>query len=249
MDCNCNNNYYVDENGERHTDIPMGTSPQAAYARTNLLLRNKVEQLDNEMADVQEALTQTEDNVSSQLEAAVDNVNQSMESLSDSIHQDLDEMSENIEAGVTTALSGINTRVDNIIAHNNDTEGNTELVDIRTGSDGTVYASAGAAVRTQIANVENDILSLNLTYLYKNEGLPSETNEFEINLPLSDIGDLTITFYNNDLSSGYVSAKCSGSVISPEKDGDVPTFLLSALQSMSFIISPKFFTQKPRNCA
>ena len=29
MNCNCNNNYYVDENGERHTDIPMGTSPQA----------------------------------------------------------------------------------------------------------------------------------------------------------------------------------------------------------------------------
>ena len=56
MDYNCNNNYYVDENGERHTDIPMGTSPQAAYARTNLRLKNKVEQLENEMADVQEAL-------------------------------------------------------------------------------------------------------------------------------------------------------------------------------------------------
>ena len=144
MDCNCNNNYYVDENGERHTDIPMGTSPQAAYARTNLRLKNKVEQLENEMADVQEALTQTEDNV-----------NQSMESLSDSIHQDLDEMSENIETGVNTALSGINARVDNIIAHNNDTEGNTELVDIRTGVDGTVYASAGSAVRTQISVLNN----------------------------------------------------------------------------------------------
>ena len=71
MDYNCNNNYYVDENGERHTDIPMGTSPQAAYARTNLRLKNKVEQLENEMADVQEALTQTDGTVYANAGAAV----------------------------------------------------------------------------------------------------------------------------------------------------------------------------------
>lgn len=39
------------------------------------------------------------------------------------------------------------SRVDNIIAHNNNTEGNSELIDIRTVSDGIVYGSAGAAVR------------------------------------------------------------------------------------------------------
>ena len=42
-----------------------------------------------------------------------------------------------------------NARVDAIITHNNDTAGNTELVDIRTDADGTVHASAGAAVREQ----------------------------------------------------------------------------------------------------
>lgn len=42
-----------------------------------------------------------------------------------------------------------NARVDNIIAHNNDTDGNTELIDMRLGADGVVYDSAGDAVREQ----------------------------------------------------------------------------------------------------
>lgn len=40
-------------------------------------------------------------------------------------------------------------QVANIIAHNNDTEGNTELVDLRYGADDKTYASAGEAVRKQ----------------------------------------------------------------------------------------------------
>lgn len=46
-------------------------------------------------------------------------------------------------------------RIDNIIAHNNDTEGNTELIDIRTGLNGVIYPTAGAAVRTQFSNFKN----------------------------------------------------------------------------------------------
>ena len=40
-------------------------------------------------------------------------------------------------------------QVANIIAHNNDTNGNSELVDVRTGADNKVYASAGEALRVQ----------------------------------------------------------------------------------------------------
>ena len=43
----------------------------------------------------------------------------------------------------------ISARIDNIIAHNNDTEGNTELVDIRIDINGTTHDSAGTAVRNQ----------------------------------------------------------------------------------------------------
>ena len=54
----------------------------------------------------------------------------------------------------------INARVDNIIAHNNDTAGNTELIDMRTDFNGLVHTSAGKAVRTHIKKLTNGRLSL-----------------------------------------------------------------------------------------
>jgi hypothetical protein len=39
-------------------------------------------------------------------------------------------------------LQTLSARVDTIVAHNNDTDGNSELLDVRTGYDGTVYGSA-----------------------------------------------------------------------------------------------------------
>ena len=56
-------------------------------------------------------------------------------------------------AELTAAGANINARIDNIIAHNNDTDGNTELLDVRYGADGVTYPSAGAAVRGQVETV------------------------------------------------------------------------------------------------
>lgn len=54
-------------------------------------------------------------------------------------------------------LKVLESRVSNIVAHNNDTEGNSELIDIRTGADGTVYESAGDAVRGEVSKLSNEI--------------------------------------------------------------------------------------------
>lgn len=56
---------------------------------------------------------------------------------------------------VTAGAAALNSRIDNIVAHNNDTDGNTELLDIRTGADGTVYTSAGGSVRAQVQKIQN----------------------------------------------------------------------------------------------
>lgn len=57
----------------------------------------------------------------------------------------------------------LEAQIANIIAHNNDTEGNTELIDIRTGADGTVYDTAGNAIRTQFENIDDKVDSLTST--------------------------------------------------------------------------------------
>lgn len=62
----------------------------------------------------------------------------------------------------------LNRRISTIIADGQQTEGNTELIDIRTGADGKVYPTAGDAVRVQIgalsegnAELKEDLDTLN----------------------------------------------------------------------------------------
>ena len=78
-------------------------------------------------------------------------------------------MAININGTVTPATSperafaAVNARLDTIIADGQQTSGNTELIDIRTGDDNVTYDTAGEAVRTQFSNVKSDISTINTT--------------------------------------------------------------------------------------
>ena len=59
-------------------------------------------------------------------------------------------------------------RINNLAANTGEqTEGNAELIDVRTGADGTVYETAGEAVRGQVTNLKSD-LSRQFNYITDN---------------------------------------------------------------------------------
>ena len=77
----------------------------------------------------------------------------------------------------------INARIDTIVANANETGGNSELVDMRVGADGTVFKSAGEAVRRQFDNVKNGDLNTNtLIGAILSNGLISAITEGDNNI-------------------------------------------------------------------
>ena len=51
-------------------------------------------------------------------------------------------------------------QIANLVSQNNPTEGNSELIDIRVGTDGIIYDSAGEAVRQQITDLADKITEI-----------------------------------------------------------------------------------------
>lgn len=107
------------------------------------------------------------------------------------------ELTGEIEVGTSEeqAYARTNLRIDNIIALNNDTEGNSELQDIRMGANAIVYSSAGDAVRNQISDINE-----NIKYLTENKTLFIEI-----------AGEIVDFRYTTDVKSDSTSNDIHGS--------------------------------------
>lgn len=90
-------------------------------------------------------------------------------------------------------IRALGKRVDNIIALNNDTEGNSELVDIRTGADGTIYTSAGDAVRNQLSSIASA-----LEYIEPENKLNLDTITENTIINISGVETVNDTCYTSD---------------------------------------------------
>ena len=138
------------------------------------------------------------------------------------------ELTGEIEIGTSEeqAYARTNSRIDNIIAHNNDTEGNTELLDIRTGENGITYSSAGSAVREQFKELYKTLdgaryISLSSgawvsnsndrqtdstdTYLSSIVKIPIDDKKLFLHVDFADISDYQrIDIYYYDSSGSYL---------------------------------------------
>ena len=88
-------------------------------------------------------------------ESSADSANASQLS-ADAAQQSAEEASDIVENTIDQ-INLLQARVDNIIPQGTQTEGNTELLDIRVGANGITYTSAGDAVRGQYTDLKSAI--------------------------------------------------------------------------------------------
>ncbi len=187
-------NYY-DLNGM--LDIPRSES--MAYAQNKKEIENLGEKLKQHIVDEENNLNDQITRLTNDMEASanlsknnlaktVENVNSEITRLdtridkeSETVNNKIDQTTNDINSTIVDEVHKINNRMDNIISNNSSTEGNSELIDIRTDSDGNTYSTAGESVRFQIGKI-NEIINNAVGHVNLfNKALFTENSEYNVN--------------------------------------------------------------------
>lgn len=114
------------------------------------------------------------------------------------------------------SFKALENKLNNLIAHNGDTGSNSELLDIRVGSDGKMYRTAGDSVRGQYESLYQKIEELNRGGLQMKDGVIGKNVENWLNAhpeATSTVMDGSLTLEKMVVGAlGYVTPEMYGAV-------------------------------------
>lgn len=193
-------NYY-DLNGM--LDIPRSES--MAYAQN----KKEIEDVDKRLSDhiddesriIQGEIQKLTDNVENtaaetqrKLEETALSIKLDMENLDNRVDSKINMVDSKLQNTVDTKIDIVNNRVDNIIANTSETEGNSELVDIRTGNDGNIYETAGTAVRKQFSNIQKALKYVKPDNKFNRDTVTEDYTIYETGTIVPSEGNFTSDF-------------------------------------------------------
>ena len=145
---------------QRPVDYQIQDSDEEIYSFKALekMVKETVFNNDTFLASVEASNQALRSSVNSTCNTTVANVNAKCNETVGTVNTKCDDTISKVNETVEETTAELSARLDNVIAHNNDTEGNTELIDIRVDRNGTSYASAGEHVR----KIEEDVASLTI---------------------------------------------------------------------------------------
>lgn len=183
--------YVMDDEIIKHNGIKLKDVVNAA--QTALNSKTDKSYVDSELAKKADAAAlngKADASVVAQLQA---NVNTKADASTVSV---LSERVSTNETNIATA----NSRIDEIVAiPPGSTEGNTELIDIRTGADGKKYPTAGDAVRGQVTDLKSD-----LNHVNKNTAVMDAVNRIDKSINLITVLDFVPDGYRHFGNGEYV---------------------------------------------
>ena len=116
-----------------------------------------------------------------------------------------------IVADTDNSIALLSARVDNIIPDGTQTEGNLELLDIRVGADGTIYPSAGDAVRGQVTDLKSAVNAITDNTNLFNASTVTDNKRFDSSGNVVSGTDYYVSDYI-PVTAGYYCVKNSPAV-------------------------------------
>ena len=135
------------------TTLARVVTPESIYAKSSSLDQNERDEIATMLLLVSEECTNAVNQIKDARDTGITKIN----GIKDSGVQELNDLISKYGIRVND-LSVLKSRVDQLFNSGSLPDANTEITDIRIGYDGTIYPTAGNAVRQQIADVMDMIL-------------------------------------------------------------------------------------------